>query len=225
MTRPHRLGLALVLDIALVALPLIPGLRPAMAQAQSAAPCRWTGEPKTFTTREIGSAIQEGVGFAGVRLGINESQLVAVWGTSYCRDAPGGRVFSYAISDDGRNLELILLQLREGVVDALALMLAPHGGDSLLSFARTTKDISLGVPMASVRAAYGTPDPIADPMPVYPDQGIAFMPTGDSVYAIIVFKPGTAPRFGNILPPAGLKCPPKGSAPPGGRPSVLLGWC
>jgi hypothetical protein len=112
----------------------------------SVAPCIALGLPTMLAKQQFGDAIQDGVGYGGVRLGVPVSELVRRWGVGNCTVGVPEPTYVYLATRGGgqRDGELIAVQVKQGRVFMLIFALPPHGASVPPSL--TT---SLGIKLAS----------------------------------------------------------------------------
>lgn len=136
----------------------------------------------------VGNAIEDGVGYGGIRIGSPESELLSKWGTP-AQVTPGGTEKTYVYLLEGSG-EFVSVPVKNGNVEAIGLILMKAQMSSL----RTTKGIRLGSPFAEVRKAYGNPELQDGREITYASQGIGFRQEAGLVAMIVIFQPGRSPK-------------------------------
>ncbi|HEY3098586.1 MAG TPA: hypothetical protein VGL14_06740 [Methylomirabilota bacterium] len=156
-----------------------------------------TLHPTVLSRQRVGDVIDDGIGFGGVRLGMTDSELIAVWGETILNHNPEGRysVRLFRLSTG----EHVVVYLSKGKVTLIKFVVSPSGRPLARVPLRTSRGVELGDPLARVEKLYGTAERQNEAYSAYPSQGIAFNGSGERVYHIEIFQ--TRPADGR---PAGF---------------------
>src|SRR5262249_20192544 len=94
------------------------------APSTSAPPCIARGLPTVLAMQQLGDAIQDGVGYGGVRVGDTVWELVRRWGGGDCPASSPEPTYRYVASRsaNGDGGELVVVQIRRGRVFTLIFM-------------------------------------------------------------------------------------------------------
>jgi hypothetical protein len=154
-------------------------------------------QPTVLPRERVGDVIEDGVGFGGVRLGMTDRELIAVWGETILNHNPEGRysVRLFRLSTG----EYVVVYLSKDKVTLIKVAIPPSGRTLARVPLRTSRGVELGDPLERVEKLYGTAERHNDAYSAYPSQGIAFNGSGERVYNVEIFQ--TRPAAGR---PAGF---------------------
>jgi hypothetical protein len=174
-----------------------PGVTRTPDDAPSSAFCVARDWPALLDKQRFGDAIQDGVGYGGVRVGDPLTELVRRWGAEGCSISASELTYGYLTGED----ELVGVRVKQGRVFMLVFGLPPHGGRHGVRRVPPSLTTSLGIELlgtlAEVRRAYGAPDVETRRTAIHTRRGIGFLGPFDKldprVLGVVVFAPGTPP--------------------------------
>jgi hypothetical protein len=147
-----------------------------------------------------GTAIDEGVGYGGIRIGDPEATLQARWGLSPCRGPTGDELHIYgAIREADQAVELVMVRVDAGRIAAMTFLLAPHAGIARAIGFTTRAGIRAGMSAREVVQAYGPPEVTMDRIVLYVSHGVGFAHLNGRIVGIAIFAPGTRPDLSGMV--------------------------
>jgi hypothetical protein len=155
-------------------------------------------QPTVLSRERVGNVIEDGVGFGGVRLGMTESELIAVWGETILNHNPEGR-YSVRLFRLSTGEHVVVYLSNKDKVTLIKFVIPPAGRALVRVPLRTSRGVELGDPLERVEKLYGTAERHNEAYSAYPSQGIAFNGSGERVYNVEIFQ--TRPAAGG---PAGF---------------------
>jgi hypothetical protein len=143
---------------------------------------------KVLRQSQVGSTIEDGIGFGDIRVGTSKAELLKKWGATEVNDLGIHAIYQYLL-DSG---EAVLVRVKDDKV--IAIIFTPTLKFSLPSKLKTLKGISIGTSFERVRTIYGAPDSANGEDTLYVGRGIGFNRDAGLVAAIIIFEPEKPPQ-------------------------------